>query len=34
MMKYEKPNIQILNAEEDDIITKSVDLPEMPLNEF
>jgi len=33
-MKYEKPNIQILNAEEDDIITKSVDLPEMPLNEF
>lgn len=34
MMKYEKPNIQIVNAEEDDIITKSVDLPEMPLNEF
>ena len=34
MMNYEKPNIQILNAEEDDIITKSVDLPEMPLNEF
>lgn len=34
MMKYEKPNIQILNAEEDDIITKSIDLPEMPLNEF
>ena len=34
MMKYEKRNIQILNAEEDDIITKSVDLPEMPLNEF
>ena len=33
-MKYEKPNIQILNAEEDDIITESVDLPEMPLNEF
>lgn len=34
MMNYEKPNIQIVNAEEDDIITKSVDLPEMPLNEF
>ena len=33
-MNYEKPNIQIVNAEEDDIITKSVDLPEMPLNEF
>ena len=34
MMKYENPNIQILNAEEDDFITKSVVLPEMPLNEF
>lgn len=34
MMDYEKPNIQILNAEEDDIITKSLDLPELPINDF
>ena len=34
MMKYEKPNIQIVNAEEDDIITKSIELPELPINEF
>ena len=34
MMDYEKPNIQILDAEEDDIITKSLDLPELPINDF
>jgi len=34
MMNYEKPNIQIVNADEEDVITKSLELPELPLNDF
>lgn len=34
MMNYEKPNIQIIIAKEDDIITESLELPELPLYDF
>lgn len=33
VMNYEKPNIQIMDVEED-IITESVDLPELPIDGF